>query len=99
MPRRVNRKGSPKGCLILNDLSRFSALELPDAGDENFHGTRFILDTYAEQCGLRLGVLAQFLHLVHHSAFRLVLFALDPALRLVPLFLLACLFFLAFSKS
>jgi len=99
MLRRDKRKGSPKGCLILNCLLRFSAFELPDAGNEYFHGPRFILDAYAEQRGLRLGVLAQFLHLVHHSAFRLVLFALDPALRLVPLFLLACLLFLAFSKG
>ena len=47
---------------------------------------------------LRLGMLAHFLHLVDNGAFRLVLLALAPALRLIALFLLPRLFLLAFGK-
>ena len=59
----------------------------------------FVLTTDAEQRRLRFGKLPQFLHLIDNRAFRLVLFALNPALGLVALFLLARLFLLAFSKG
>jgi hypothetical protein len=50
-----------------------------------------------EQRRLRPGMLLQVVHVVN-AAFRLVLLALHPALRFVPLFLLARLFLLALRK-
>ena len=44
-------------------------------------------------------MLAQFLHFVDNAAFWLLVFALYPALCLIPLFLLPGLFLLALSKG
>jgi hypothetical protein len=64
------------------------------------YGVGFVFDADAEQRGLCFGVLAEFLHLVdYYTFFRLILFALISALGFIFLFLLASLFFLAFSKS
>src|SRR5450631_3313812 len=83
------------------ELRRFSSCSLPPdlAAREKRLRTGLIFRPDAEQRRLRFGKLSQFLHLVHHSALRLVLFTLHPALCLLALFLLPGLFFLAFSKS
>jgi hypothetical protein len=70
-----------------------------EAGDKHFRRTGLVFRADAKQRCLCFGMLAEFLHLVDDTAFRLVLFPLDPALGLLALFLLARLFFLAFSKS
>jgi len=69
---------------------------------EEFDRIRFVVAADAEQRRLLCSVLThltQFLCFVHYNASRLILLALAPALVLVPLFLLARLFFLTFGKS
>src|SRR4029077_17932642 len=51
-----------------------------------------------EQRRLLGSVLAQFGHLIHVALGRLILFSLNPALCLVLLSLLPCVFLLAFGK-
>ena len=71
--------------------------------DGQLAGTGFVVvGTNAEQRGLGFGELAHlthFVHLVHYATFRLFFLPLSFALVLVPLFLLARLFFLTFGKS
>jgi len=69
---------------------------------EYFDGTGFVVAADAEERGLLGGVLAhltQFFRFVHYNASRLILLALGFALVLVPLFLLARLFFLTLGKG
>jgi len=54
---------------------------------------------HLEQCCLGLSVLAELIQFMHAAGFGPVLFSLAPALGLVPLFLLACLFSLTLGKS
>lgn len=53
---------------------------------------------HLEHCGLGRGGLAQFIEFVDAAGLGLVFFSLAPALSLVPLLLLSCLFFLTFCK-
>jgi hypothetical protein len=57
-----------------------------------------VVHTNVEQRGLGRSMLAQFGHLVDVAFHRLILFALNPALGLVSLSLLSCVFLLAFCK-
>ncbi len=85
--------GDPPACLVIGFLI---------VRGEDLDGIRFVIAADAEQRGLLGGVLAhltQFLGFVHYNASRLILLALGFALVLVPLFLLARLFFLTLGKG
>jgi len=56
------------------------------------------LHTNVEQRRLRCSMFAQFGHLICAAFHRLILLSLIPALCLVPLSLLPCVFLLAFCK-
>jgi hypothetical protein len=58
-----------------------------------------ILYANIEQSGLGGGMFAQFSHFIHLDIRRFLLLSLCPALSLFPLFLLTCLFLLAFVES
>src|SRR5450759_2234315 len=94
--------GSPEPCAPANLPRRLVIDCLGAVWDRELDRTGFVVAADAEQRGLLGGVLAHLTHffrLVHHATFRFFLLPLSLALVLVPLFLLARLFFLTLGKS